>query len=108
MRIASTIGATSLHHDGVDYTPDERGMFEVPQHAGEHLTNFPHWVTEADAVDQRNADAEQDRLDVSQHADRIATLEVAVAGLTKDRDDLVNMVADLESRLTAKTGRAGK
>ena len=105
MRIASTVGATSLNHGGVDYTPDEAGMFEVPQYAGEALVAFPHWVTEADAVDQRNDAAEQDRVDVSRHAERLAELEEAVAGLKKDRDDLLSMVADIESRLPKSAGR---
>lgn len=101
MRIASTIGATSLAHDGVTYEPDEAGLFEVPQHVGEALTGFPHWVPESAAVDEQLAREASDRLDPALNEERIARLEQDRADLLDMLEELTGRVEELEKRPTA-------
>lgn len=101
MRIASTIGATSLSHDGETYDPDEQGLFEVPQHVGEHLTRFEHWIPESAAVDERIAQEERDRLDPVRHQERIEQLERDHADMLELIEDLTGRIEQLEKRPSA-------
>jgi hypothetical protein len=81
MRIVSTIGATSTSHAGEEFTPDDDGTFEVPEHVGQALIGFPHWQREYEALDERLANDAAAATDPQVQADRIVELERQVAEL---------------------------
>lgn len=81
MRIASTIDAREVTHEGVTYTADESGVFEVPEQVGDYLTGFAVWLTEWQARDIEIAAARAEDTDASRMAVRIAELERQVAEL---------------------------
>jgi hypothetical protein len=96
MRIASTIGATSVQHDGIDYEAGEDGLFEVPQAVGEELVRFDIWETETAAA-KAAADAQHEaNLDPENLAGRVADLEA-------DVEELRGTVAKLEGLLAEAT-----
>jgi hypothetical protein len=79
MRIASTINATSLSHAGEVYEPDDHGLFDVPEHVGQEMVRFAHWITEADAVDRHLAKRRADAVDPAVTDERLQSLEAAQA-----------------------------
>jgi hypothetical protein len=85
MRIASTINATSLSHAGEVYEPDDHGLFDVPEHVGQEMVRFAHWITEADAVDRHLAKRRADAVDPAVTDERLQSLEAAQAEIEKLR-----------------------
>lgn len=79
MRIASTIGSTAVNHDGAEYTADDDGIFEVPEHVGNELTSFPDWVPEHVAVAAAAAEQAARDNDVARLSGRVADLEQGLA-----------------------------
>lgn len=84
MRIVSTIGAERVVHEGVTYQSEGDGLFEVPEPVGLHLTGFPDWLTEWQALDRRTAADQAHASDpavlaaeVAELRDRVAALEAA-------------------------------
>ena len=93
MRIVNTEGATVLNHDGTDYE-SAHGVFDVPEHVGQALIGFPHWLHEHEAVDRAaTAKAEADT-DPARLAARVAELEAARAA---GAADLAARIAQLEA-----------
>lgn len=83
MRIVSTTGASHLLHSGEEFSPDDAGVFEVPEPIGVNLTQYPTWVPEHEAVDRAAADQRARDTDAAVQAARIADLEAAVADLAE-------------------------
>lgn len=88
MRIASTIGATSVQHDGVDYEAGDDGMFEVPQEVGEQLVRFSEWVPETAHVEAQAATKRAADLDPENIAERLELLEAHAESSAQAIDEL--------------------
>ncbi len=99
MRIASTIGATSLQHEGVDYEADESGMFDVPEPVGETLVRFPHFQREYEYLADREAEQAEKDVDPKLQASRIASIEQHLADAKRLQDEYDALKATHEATL---------
>lgn len=81
MRIVNTDpGTTVLSHEGVVYEA-VNGVFDVPEHVGQALIGFPHWLREHEAADRAAAEKAATDTDPEQLAARVAALEAENATL---------------------------
>ena len=107
MRIASTIGATSVNHDGVDYEADEDGTFEVPEAVGLALVRFPEWLREHEALDLKLAAEAEAAKDPDQVAARLAALEADNAALRAELAALKAPAKQPAKKAPARKAAAG-
>ena len=107
MRIASTIGATSVNHDGVEYLPDEDGTFEVPEAVGLELVRFSHWLREHEALDLKLAAEAEASKDPEQVASRLAALEADNAALRAELAALKAPAKPAAKKAPARKAAAG-
>lgn len=81
MRIVNTDpGTTVLSHEGKIYEA-VHGVFDVPEHVGQALIGFPHWLHEHEAADRAAAAKAATDTDPAQLAARLAALEAENAAL---------------------------
>jgi hypothetical protein len=106
MRIASTIGATSVQHDGVDYEAGDDGMFEVPQQVGEQLVRFSEWEPETAHVEAQNAAQRAADLDPENVVSRLEALEALGEEAAQAIEALQGAVEALKSAKPAARSRA--
>lgn len=102
MKIASTTGANAVAVEGDTYHADEHGLFEVPEHIGQHLLRFAEWVPEH--VRQSADKAAEDAANVDPHNlhERVAALEAKIV-------EHVDLIAKLtRSQQTAKRTSTAK
>lgn len=76
MRIVNTDPHTdTLSHEGTVYKA-LHGVFEVPEHVGQALIGFPHWLREHEAEHLKATAALTAAVDPGQMAARLAMLEM--------------------------------
>lgn len=81
MRIVSTIGTSSVVHDGTTYSAESDGTFVVPEEIGRELTGFPIWLEEWQAQERDRAAQRETDTNADRQAERIRALEEQVAEL---------------------------
>jgi hypothetical protein len=90
-----------MQHDGVDYEADKHGMFTVPEHIGQALIKFPHWVQEHVALARGEASKLAHDVQPEHIIERVTQLEGDLAGLASKVEQLLGIVAKVAPEAAA-------